>query len=79
MNNEILIDGSSIEGFARMEESDMYLKPDLDTFEIFPWRPHQGKVARMICDIYNLDSTPFPGDPRYVLKKSCQRSRRYGL
>ncbi|MCT4597032.1 MAG: type I glutamate--ammonia ligase [Vallitalea sp.] len=78
LNGEILIDGSSIEGFVRMEESDMYLKPDLDTFEIFPWRPHQGKVARMICDIYNLDDTPFKGDPRYVLKKVIQEAENMG-
>ncbi|MCT4542312.1 MAG: type I glutamate--ammonia ligase [Vallitalea sp.] len=78
LNNEILIDGSSIEGFVRMEESDMYLKPDINTFEIFPWRPHQGKVARMICDIYNLDGTPFKGDPRYVLKKVIQEAEGMG-
>ncbi|MCT4686523.1 type I glutamate--ammonia ligase [Vallitalea sp.] len=78
LNNQILIDGSSIEGFVRMEESDMYLKPDLDTFEIFPWRPHQGKVGRMICDIYNLDGTPFQGDPRYVLKKVIKEAADMG-
>ena len=69
LDNKCMFDGSSIEGFARVEESDMYLYPDLDTFEIFPWRPQQGKVARLICDIYRPDGTPFEGDPRYVLKK----------
>ncbi|TCK92431.1 glutamine synthetase [Natranaerovirga hydrolytica] len=69
LNDEIMFDGSSIEGFLRSEEADMYLKPDLDTFEIFPWRPQQGKVARLICDIYKADGNPFEGDPRYVLKK----------
>ncbi len=70
---EILFDGSSIAGFVRAEESDMYLIPDLDTFEIFPWRPHQGKVARLICDINKSSGEPFGDDPRGgVLKKSCR-------
>lgn len=68
LNNEIMFDGSSIEGMYRSYESDMYLIPDLSTFEIFPWRPSQGKVARLICDIYKEDNTPFLGDPRAVLK-----------
>ena len=54
MDNQIMIDGSSIEGFARIYESDQYLRPDLDSFVIFPWRPQKGKVARFICDVYNL-------------------------
>lgn len=70
LNNQCMFDGSSIEGFVRIEESDMYLYPDLDTFVIFPWRPQQGKVARIICDIYRPDRTPFEGDPRYILKKT---------
>ena len=53
LDNEIMFDGSSIEGFARVEESDMYLYPNLNTFEIFPWRPQQGKVARLICECIN--------------------------
>ena len=67
--NECMFDGSSIEGFVRIEESDMYLRPDLNSFVIFPWRPQQGKVARLICDVYKTDGQPFGGDPRYVLKK----------
>ena len=59
VNNEIMIDGSSIEGFVRINESDQYLHPDLDTFTILPWRPQHGKVARLICDVYNPDGTPF--------------------
>lgn len=70
LNNECMFDGSSIEGFVRIEESDMYLYPDLDTFVIFPWRPQQGKVARIICDIYTYEKKPFEGDPRYILKKA---------
>ena len=69
LNNHCMFDGSSINGFVRVEESDMYLRPDLDTFVIFPWRPQQGKVARLICDVYMPDGTPFEGDPRYILKK----------
>ena len=55
LNNQCMFDGSSIEGFVRIEESDMYLYPDLDTFTIFPWRPQQGKVARIICDVHCAD------------------------
>lgn len=78
LNNQCMFDGSSIEGFARIEESDMYLYPDLDTFTIFPWRPQQGKVARFICDIYRPDGTPFEGDPRYVLKKVLKEAENMG-
>ena len=74
-----MFDGASIEGFARIEESDMYLYPDLDTFEIFPWRPQQGKVARLICDVYKPDGTIFQSDPRYVLKKVMSQAKSMGL
>ncbi len=78
MNNECMFDGSSIEGFARIEESDMYLRPDPDTFVIFPWRPQVGKVARLICDVYTSEGEPFKGDPRYVLKKIIARANAMG-
>lgn len=78
LDNKCMFDGSSIEGFARIEESDMFLYPDLDTFEVFPWRPQQGKVARLICDIYKPDGTPFEGDPRYVLKKVVKEAADMG-
>lgn len=78
LNNECMFDGSSIEGFVRIEESDMYLYPDLDTFVIFPWRPQQGKVARIICDIYTSGQEPFEGDPRYVLKKAVADAAELG-
>lgn len=68
LDNKCMFDGSSIDGFVRIEESDMYLYPDLDSFTIFPWRPQQGKVARMICDVYRPDGTPFEGDCRRILK-----------
>ena len=69
LNNQCMFDGYSIDGFVRIEESDMYLYPDLDTFQIFPWRPQQGKVARLICDVYRPNGSPFEGDPRFLLKK----------
>ena len=78
LDNRCMFDGSSIEGFVRIEESDMYLHPDLDTFTIFPWRPQQGKVARIICDIYRPDGTPFEGDPRYVLQKVIKEAKDMG-
>ena len=78
LNNEIMFDGASIEGFARVEQSDMFLRPDLDTFAIFPWRPQQGKVARFLCDIYRPDGTPFAGDPRHVLKRTVQEAAEIG-
>ncbi len=62
-------DGSSIEGFARIEESDMVAMPDPATFQLLPWRPEERPVARMFCDIVNPDQTPYDGDPRYVLKR----------
>ena len=78
LENECMFDGSSIEGFVRIEESDMYLYPDLDTFAIFPWRPQQGKVARIICDVYRPDGKPFAGDPRYVLRRVVEEAKEMG-
>ncbi|SEB16033.1 glutamine synthetase [Thalassobacillus cyri] len=79
LDNEMMFDGSSIEGFVRIEESDMYLIPDLETFVVFPWTSEKGKVARFICDIYNPDMTPFEGDPRYILKKNLQKMEELGF
>ena len=78
LENGCMFDGSSIEGFVRIEESDMYLYPDLDTFAIFPWRPQQGKVARIICDVYRPDGKPFAGDPRYVLRRVVEEAIEMG-
>jgi len=73
-------DGSSIEGFARIEESDMIARPDLATFAILPWEAKEGQnVARMFCDIYTPDGTPFAADPRYVLKKNLARAKNLGF
>lgn len=78
LNNRISFDGSAIEGFVGVEESDLYLYPDLDTFAIFPWRPQQGRVARFLCEIYYPDGTPFEGDCRRVLKKVLTQGRENG-
>ncbi len=78
LDNQCMFDGSSIDGFVRIEESDMYLHPDLDTFQIFPWRPQRGKVARLICDIYRPDGNPFEGDPRHILKKVISQAESMG-
>lgn len=78
LNNKCMFDGSSIEGFVRIEESDMYLYPDLSTLEIFPWRPQQGKVARLICDVYRPNGEPFEGDPRYILKRAIKEAADLG-
>jgi len=67
-------DGSSIEGFARIEESDMIAKPDLTTFQFLPWRPGDKPVARMFCDILQPDGTAYEGDPRYVLRRVLKRA-----
>jgi glutamine synthetase len=78
LNGEIMFDGSSVEGFARIEESDMYLKPDLDTWQIFPWDYSEGAIARLICDVYDGNDQPFTGDPRYVLKSTLKTAAEMG-
>lgn len=78
VNNELMFDGSSIEGFVRIEESDMYLRPDLDSWTIVPWRLNDGTVARLICDVYNSDDTPFSGDPRYILRRALAEAEEMG-
>ncbi len=78
LKNRCMFDGSLIDGFARIEESDMYLYPDPDTFVTFPWRPQQGKVARLLCDIYRPDGSRFEGDPRFILQKAVQHARDKG-
>ena len=73
-----MFDGSAIDGFADVEDSDMYLRPDLSTFAIFPWRPQQGKVARLICDVYKADGTAFESDPRFILQQVVGQIREEG-
>ncbi|GIM48058.1 glutamine synthetase [Collibacillus ludicampi] len=79
LDNKMMFDGSSIEGFVRIEESDMYLYPDLSTWLIFPWGSEHGKVARLICDIYMPDGTPFEGDPRGILKRVLAEAKEMGF
>lgn len=79
LDNKMMFDGSSIEGFVRIEESDMLLYPDLDSFVVFPWTSDKGKVARFVCDIYNADGTPFLGCPRYNLKRNLKRAEELGF
>ena len=79
IDNNVWFDGSSIEGFTRIQESDMYLKPDLDTFAILPWtRERKDVTARMICDVYKPSGEPFEGCPRGVLKRQMEEARKLG-
>lgn len=78
VSNQITIDGSSIEGFTRIHESDQYLRPDLDTFLILSTTTDHGKVGRLICDVTNPDGSPFVGDPRGVLKRTLKRAEEMG-
>jgi glutamine synthetase len=78
LDNEIMFDGSSIDGFARIEESDMFLRPDIRTFQVFPWRPKQGVEARLICDVYTSEGKPFSGCPRNILIKAIGEAAEYG-
>jgi len=81
LDGDMMFDGSSIEGFVRIEESDMYLKPDIDTFALFPWKTREGAgaEARLICDIYNPDGTPFSGCPRNTLKRVIAEAKEMGF
>ena len=80
LNNEMMFDGSSILGFVRIDEADMYLYPDLNTWLIMEWeRAPYGKVARLICDVYKSDKTPFEGDPRFILKRNLELAYKMGF
>ncbi|WP_427138646.1 type I glutamate--ammonia ligase [Psychrobacillus psychrodurans] len=79
LDNKMMFDGSSIEGFVRIEESDMYLVPDLNTWVVFPWITGKGKVARLICDVNKADGTPFAGDPRNNLKRILKEMEELGF
>ena len=78
MEDGMGFDGSSIEGYARIDESDMIALPDPDTFQLLPWRPKEQSVGRMFCDIYKPEGTPFEGDPRYILKQNLKRAADLG-
>ena len=79
LNNKMMFDGSSIEGFVRIEESDMYLIPDLNTWMVFPWPSGKGRVARLICDISLATGSPFTGDPRGNLKRVLKEMKELGF
>ncbi|NWQ40411.1 type I glutamate--ammonia ligase [Bacillus sp. EB106-08-02-XG196] len=79
LDNKMMFDGSSIEGFVRIEESDMYLYPDLNTWVVFPWTAEKGKVARLICDIYTAEGHPFDGDPRNNLRRVLREMEELGF
>lgn len=79
LDGEIMFDGSSIEGFVRIEESDMLLKPDLSTFRVLPFDEEGGRVARLICDVHTPDGAPFEGCPRHTLKRQLARARKVGF
>ncbi|NOQ21053.1 MAG: type I glutamate--ammonia ligase [Candidatus Aegiribacteria sp.] len=78
LDGRVMFDGSSIEGFTRIEESDMVLVPDLDTYSVFPWKTEHGRVGRLICDVVDPDGSPFQGCPRTLLKKQLQRAMEMG-
>src|SRR6185503_19521578 len=79
LENGVSFDGSSVQGFARRDESDMLAKPDPNTFQLLPWRHgEQAAVAAMFCDIINPDGTPYEGDPRWVLRRTLQRAAKMG-
>src|SRR3989475_5510574 len=78
LEGDIMFDGSSIEGFVRIEESDMVLKPDLDTFRVLPYDDEGGRVARVICDIYNPDGSAFAGCTRRALKQQIAKAKELG-
>lgn len=80
LSNEVMFDGSSIQGFVRIDEADMYLYPDLSTWLIQEWEViPNGKVARLICDVYTTDHVPFEGDPRYILRKNLKEMEKLGF
>lgn len=79
LDGQIMFDSSVIEGFVRNRESDIYLRPDPSTFEIFPWRPRDGSVARLICDVYSPDGTPFCGCSRSALKRVVEKASKIGF
>lgn len=79
MDNKIMFDGSSIDGFVRIEESDMYLYPDMSTWLVFPWGAEHGKVARVICSVQTVDGEPFAGDPRNNLKRVLKDMQKMGF
>ena len=79
IKNGLWFDGSSVEGFARIQESDLFLKPDLNSYSVIPWHIESGITARLICDIFLPSGEPFAGDPRFVLKKVLAEAEKMGF
>jgi len=79
LTDGVWFDGSSIEGFARIQESDLFLKPVSETYAVVPWLTEEGKTARLICDIYRADGRPFEGDPRYILRQAAAEAAKEGF
>lgn len=78
LDNRFTFDSALVKGFESAEGAPLFLYPNLDTFQIFPWRPHQGKVARFICDVYDENGNPFEDDPRYILEKTLKEAKALG-
>jgi len=79
LKNGLLFDGSSVAGFVNINDSDLIIKPDPDTFSPLPWRPEEKGVCRFICDICRPDGTPFEGDPRYILRRTLEKAEKKRL
>lgn len=79
LTKDLWFDGSSIQGFTRIEESDMFLRPDANTYGVLPWSRDDRKVGRLICDVYSPDGKPFEGDPRYILKRVLKKASKMGF
>lgn len=79
LKSGLWFDGSSVDGFARIQESDLFLRPDLDTYALVPWHSDSGITARFICDIFNFNGEPFEGDPRFILKKILKEAESLGF
>ena len=78
LDEGMTFDGSAIDGFSRVQESDVLARPDPNTFELLPWTDREETSARMFCDIANLDGTPFEGDPRHALRRTLERAHAAG-
>ena len=79
LDEGMTFDGSAIDGFSRIQESDVLARPDVKTFQVLPWHPADVPVASVFCDIFNLDGTPFEGDPRHALRRMLDKARAQGL
>ncbi len=79
LNEGVRVDGSTLQGYVRSDEEEMIAIPDISTFQLLPWRPQEDSVARLFCDIYRIDKTPFEGDSRYILKKNLKKAASKGL